>query len=158
MRWGMDTKLVNLLRDLHVASWFTFGSADTAISTLIGGKQGCKFGAAIFNSTFALAMEIILETMAEAGITLKLVQGPPPFWSEVPPSTGPDGAPCVDTGDAAYVDDEAFLLTAGSPAKLDLAIDVLLNIVEHVYGVLSFAMNFKAKKTECFLKYRGHGS
>ena len=79
LAWGMCPKVVRLFCNLHVVSWVTFGSCDTALSVLKGGRQGCKFGAAVFNSTFALAMQLIIEELSDLGLTVELRKGPPTF-------------------------------------------------------------------------------
>ena len=93
----MHPKIVRLLCNLHVASWFTFGFVDAAIAVFQGGRQGCKFGAAVFNSTFALAMRIISEELVEAGVALSLGQGPPNFWYR---SSSADANGAVEGGPA----------------------------------------------------------
>jgi hypothetical protein len=153
-QWGMPEKLVRLLQNLHVMSWFTYGEAETAVSVLIGGRQGCKFGAAVFNSTFALAATLLYETLSDAGVMLTLLQGPPTFWGQEPPV----GSPEVSSIDVCFVDDEAFFVTAASPRLLDLAVDVLLGAVDKIYGIMALQINLLPKKTEAFLLYRGHGA
>jgi len=50
LQWGVKPKAVRLLRNLHASSWFSYGDLETAIVVRVGGRQGCKFGAMIFNS------------------------------------------------------------------------------------------------------------
>ncbi|CAK0804335.1 unnamed protein product [Prorocentrum cordatum] len=156
LAWGMCPKVVRLLCNLHVISWVTFGSCDTALSVLKGGRQGCKYGAAVFNSTFALAMQLIIEELSDLGLTVKLWQGPPTFWDAASPADA-SGAMDVDSVDDAFVDDEAFFACASSPARLDAAIDKMLEVISSVYSLLALEMSFKPRKTEASLKYRGTG-
>ena len=46
--WGIDAKVLALIKNLHAAAWFSYGDMDTAITVRVGGRQGCKFGATIF--------------------------------------------------------------------------------------------------------------
>jgi len=156
LRWGMSPKIVRLLCNLHVVSWVTFGACDTALAVLKGGRQGCKYGAAVFNSTFALAMQLIIEELTDLGLTVKLRQGPPGFWDAASPADAPDAIP-VDAVDDAFVDDEAFFACARDPAGLDHVIDKMLSVISSIYGLLALEMSFKPKKTEAFVKYRGAG-
>jgi len=157
LRWGMSPKVVRLLCNLHVVSWITFGSCDTALAVLKGGRQGCKYGAAVFNSTFALAMQLILEELMDAGLTVKLRQGSPNFWDSSTPAAAPTAVE-VDAADDAFVDDEAFFACAKDAARLDVVIGKMLTVICRVYELLALEMSFKPKKTEAFLKYRGKGS
>ena len=114
------------------------------MSVLKDGRQRCKFGAAVFNSTFALAMQIISEELVEAGVALSLRQGPPNFWDRSSPADAP-GAVEVHAVDDAFVDDEAFYVCAATPAKLDRLIDKLLVIVPRAYDIFGVTMSFKPK-------------
>ena len=110
----------------------------------------------MFNSTFALAMQLIIEELTDLGLTVKLRKGPPCFWDANSPADMATAVP-VDAVDDAFVDDEAFFACAKDPARLDYVIDKMLSVISSVYGLLALEMSFKPKKTEAFVKYRGTG-
>ena len=116
--------------------------------------MGCKFGAAVFNSTFALAMQLMFEELRDFGITVKLRQGPSTF-RDIASSADASGAMDVDSVDDAFVDDEAFFACASSRVRFDAAVDKMLEVISSVHSLLALEMSFKPKKTEAFLKYRG---
>ena len=89
-KWGVDPKTIRLLKNMHAASWFSYGSVDEAIATRLGGRQGCKYGAAIFNSGFSLALVLLREALEEAGIVLRVDRCDGAFWGE---RTDADGGP-----------------------------------------------------------------
>lgn len=161
-QWGVDAKVIALLRNLHAKSWFSYGDLATAISVRVGGRQGCKYGATIFNSSYAVALMMMRDALLEAGIVMRLAPGTSEFWCDDGPAAehGDDGdeARSVPVVDAAFVDDECLMLTAASPALLDTAVDALLAIVHRIYKLLRLEVNWKPGKTECFLHYRGRGA
>ncbi|CAK0831026.1 unnamed protein product [Prorocentrum cordatum] len=57
--WDASPRAVRLLKNMHVQSWFSVGDLDSAIAVRVGGRQGCKFGACLFNSTFSVAFQMI---------------------------------------------------------------------------------------------------
>ena len=78
----------------------------------------------------------------------------------------PDGAfwraqdDCAGDGhehvvDSTFVDDEAIVLLAKTPEKLDETIHVTLEALFRIFGLLHLDINLAAGKTECFLTYRG---
>ncbi|CAK0811430.1 unnamed protein product [Prorocentrum cordatum] len=71
-QWGVSPKVIRLLKNLHAASWFSYGDVDTAIVARVGGRQGCKYGAMVFNGTFSLAVVLIRDALLDAGILLRL--------------------------------------------------------------------------------------
>ncbi|CAK0862941.1 unnamed protein product [Prorocentrum cordatum] len=108
----------------------------------------------VFNGTFSLAMVLIRDALLDAGILLRLRAGSPAFWDADPavPTADPEVVSLVD---AAFVDDERFMLTARLPEELDAAVDVVLHAVCDIYDRLNLTINWKAGKSECFLTYRG---
>ncbi|CAK0851528.1 unnamed protein product, partial [Prorocentrum cordatum] len=139
-QWGVSPKVIRLLKNTRAASWFSYGDCDTTVATLVGGRQGCKYGATVFNCTFSLAMVLIRDAVLDAGIILRLPKGRDAFWA--PPESGTDHA--EDTMlvvDAAFVDDECFILTAPRAADLDSAINAILTAVCNIYESVNLAIN-----------------
>jgi hypothetical protein len=71
-RWGVDPKVLALIKNLHASSWFSYGDIDSAIEVRVGGRQGCKFGATIFNSAYSIALFAIRDELSNAGIVVHL--------------------------------------------------------------------------------------
>ena len=70
-----------------------------------------------------------------------------------------EAAPCVPCVDVTFVDDEAVVLVAKTPATLDLHLQMTLQILVSVLeGRFAMTLNFKPGKSECMLKYRGVGT
>jgi hypothetical protein len=153
-KWGIPRKVINLIKNLHSRSWFSYGDLDSAITVRVGGRQGCKFGATIFNSAYSLALVMLRDDLLDAGVALRLKCGSTEFWNGQSSDAGDaeDDTPIVD---AAFVDDECIMLTASSPRALDIAINTLLKVIVRVYSILRLEINWKPGKTECFLRYRG---
>ena len=154
-QWGVDPKTVRLLRNMRAASWFSYGGVDEAVSTRVGGRQGCKFGACIFNSTFSVALIMVHDTLARAGVAMQLPSDAACPWTLAAP---PADAPAVDVLEKAFVDDTALMLVARTPELLDCAINVLLTTVQSFYRALNLETNWGEGKTEAFLVYRGQGA
>ena len=123
------------------------------MATRVGGRQGCKFGACLFNSTFSVALFMIHDVLVQAGIVLQVRCDDAAPWRPAPP--GADGVP-TNVLDAAFVDDTALILFAASSRLLDSAIETLLKHVQDHYTVLNLEINWNVGKTEAFLIYRGH--
>ncbi|CAK0879178.1 unnamed protein product, partial [Prorocentrum cordatum] len=154
-KWGVSPKVIRLLKNMHVQSWFSVGDLDTAIAVRLGGRQGCKYGACLFNSTFSVALQMIHDLVVDAGFALQLPCDSAPVWAKSRPA---DGVPMQDVVDVAFVDDTVLMLLAVSAKVLDRSIDGLLGFVLRFYRVLNLEINFQLGKTEAFLKYRGHGA
>ena len=142
-----------MIRNLHANSWFAYGSLDTAIVVRVGGRQGCKFGATIFNCAYAVGLGMLHAELLQANLVLRTQRCGKSMW-EAPAADG-DQENIID---ATFVDDECVLLTAASPVLLDKGIDKLLCALTRVFRLLRLEINWKPGKTECFLQYRGHGS
>ena len=81
------------------------------MATRVGGRQGCKFGACLFNSTFSVALFMIHDVLVQAGIVLQVRCDDAAPWRPAPP--GADGVP-VNVLDAAFVGDTVLTLRASS--------------------------------------------
>ena len=151
-QWGCDQKSMSLLNSLHDGAWFHYGDLSTCIKTLIGGRQGCKFGAMIFNGGYSLALFMLHKALLKDDVVLRVSRPGGAFW--LPPSSN-TGAQDVPVIDATFVDDDAIVLVAPTPRLLDHAISRLLEITVQVFSLLSLRINWKPGKSEAMLKYRG---
>ena len=114
-QWGVDQKVIALIRNLHANSWFAYGSLDTAIVVRVGGRQGCKLGAIALNSAYGVGLGIFHAEMLDAGIELQLRPSGTDFWG---PSQACHG--CTENSiDSILVDDECVLLSGKSSSVLD---------------------------------------
>ena len=73
-QWGVDDKVTAMIRALYSHSWFSYGTLDTAVTVRLGGRQGCNFGATIFNSCYSVALVMLMEVLVNAGVTMRLKQ------------------------------------------------------------------------------------
>ncbi|CAK0839438.1 unnamed protein product [Prorocentrum cordatum] len=125
VQWGVRAKVIRPLKNLHAAAWFSYGDVDAAIVARAGGRQGCKYGAVVFNGTFSLAMAFVRV----------------PGFLDADPA-GPNADPeVVSLVGAAFVDDEYVMLMARLPKELRAAIDVALRAVCDIYDRPSLAIN-----------------
>ena len=158
-QWGVDKKVIALLKNLHASSWFTYGEIDSAIAVRVGGRQGCKFGATIFNSVYSIALNMLRDALMDAGIVLRLkLKSGDVFWSSGGDDESDEGDETVPIIDVAFVDDECIMISSKSPSLLDRGINVLLSTVTKVYKILRLEINWRPGKTECFVRYRGKGA
>jgi len=150
-QWGIDDAVIETIKSLHANSFYAYGTLDSVIMAPRGGRQGCTFGAMIFNAVYAVALVEVHKALTLAGVTFKVVQG-----KETPWSNRDAQCPCsAEAVDATYVDDEAFVLLAKSPKLLDVAINVLLESLTTVFSKFCLDINWGRGKTEAMLKYRG---
>ena len=73
-QWGCDAKSVALLSSLHAGAWFQYGDLPTCIKTFVGGRQGLKFGAMVFNGGYTLALFMLNKALLTDDIVLKVAQ------------------------------------------------------------------------------------
>ena len=67
--------VVKLVSSLHDGSWFDIESESgmrTPIRTARGGRQGCRWGAIVFNYIYAKALREARSQLSEAGVVLEL--------------------------------------------------------------------------------------
>ena len=81
-RFGVDRGTRDIINEAHSMSWSRYGTSDTVIVQKRGGRQGCKLGALVFNSAYALALRVVQRMLAREGITLRLPSVQGPFWHE----------------------------------------------------------------------------
>ena len=98
------------------------------VVTAAGGRQGYKIGAMLFNLVYYVSLRALRKSLANAGVLLRIsVQQSDasclsPSYAKVGFGNS-DGVPVVE---ATYVDDEALVLSASTPAALLIAIKILL--------------------------------
>ena len=154
-QWGVDPKVVRLLKNMHVQSWFSCGDVDEAIATRIGGRQGCKYGSPIFNSTFSVALVLVHDALVNSDVVLHLANDGAAVWTPSPPCST---SPKTDVLDAAFVDDTVIILLSTSAKGLDSAIQILLSLLFRIYHLMNLEINLSPGKTEAILVYRGKGA
>ena len=102
--------------------------------------------------------------MRKAGIFITLgYDGPSPFWGQ---DKGWDGnvhdnhshSHIEKLADATFVDDQAIVLLAKTPKKLDSAISATLHIIVEVFRKFCLVVNWAPGKSEGLLRYRGSGA
>ena len=150
---GTHPHIIELLRSLHTQSWFKFGSHDSILVTQKGGRQGCRFGGKLFNLAYAKALKEVVSEIQKDGIaiTLKLASGCAP-WAALEPEPTDASVPIVEV---TFVDDEAILLTARSPAVLDKHLARVLDALCRVFRKYNMHINWNKGKTEALIVYRG---
>jgi hypothetical protein len=153
-QWQVDPKVEALVRGLHTKAWFRVGDNESVVVTATGGRQGCKLGGIIFISVYEQALEQVRQRLRTAGIVLVLKgAGAEPFWSSDDGTWDTSDTPVVEV---TYVDDEAAVVVAPSPAALDIAIDILLRSYVEVFSDYGLVINWHKGKSEALLVYRGH--
>ena len=122
-----------------------------------GGRQSCKFRSTIFNSAYAVALFAIRDKVLCDGMVLRVKMPSDALWcgDGEPASFDDDGVPIIDV---AFVDDECVMVAAASPALLDEAINVVLEVVTRIFGLARFEINWKPGKTACLLRCRGRNA
>lgn len=151
------------MRNLHASSWFSYGDLETAICVRVGGRQGCKFEATVFNSTYAVALLALRDSLLDDGIVLRMHDCNEASFFGV--GVDFDAATMFDPKekevhalDAAFVDDEAIAILARSPLQLDKAVGQMLNHIVRICAEMWLDIKWKPGKTEAFIRYRGQGA
>ena len=150
-RINTDPEIVQVIRSLHIGFWFQFKESDTILCAKIGGIQGCKTGAIIFNLFYARSLKLLqcVCVLCNHGIVLHVRQQPGPFWHSTNEQTqnekykveqSPEYVPFAD---ATFVDDIAIFLRWMSAIKLLEAIAFLLHNLVEVFEGSGFVINFR---------------
>ncbi len=153
-----DPKVAMLVNALHSGTWFRIGDLSQVILVSKGSRQGCKLGSLIFNFIYARALKYLQARLVEKDVLLKL-----PFRARGTPwhhNALPDEGHAVDhiVFDTTYVDDEAILLAAPSPAELDKRVGIMLEELVATFSRFKLTINWDKGKTEALLVYRGDGA
>ena len=153
-QWGVEEPCIVLLRTLHVGSWFSVGQLTSAVKYVLGGRQGCKVGAAMFNGAYDIPLAILNSTLEADGTALKLKRVGDAF------STSPSGTSdkTVTVLDSAFIDDEFIATLALSAEQLAAPIPVMLDRLVNVFANFGLSMTWKPGITECVIRLRGRRS
>jgi len=140
---GVPAKLKALICALHSCTWFQADGAATFGITASGGRQGCKLGADIFNSCYALALYELISAPEAEGITTKISAPSSPFWSN---GNGTATNIHAQILEIAFVDDLGIVLFATSPRVLFKALDFLLASLSSIFKNHLMTINFAKGK------------
>ncbi|CAK0793594.1 unnamed protein product [Prorocentrum cordatum] len=151
-QWNVDPKVTSLVARLHEGSWFSHGSLDTVARSHKGGRQGCIFGATVFNAGYSVPIKMLHEEMRRKGITLRVRSGEKAFRGTTE-DEGEEAATEEEIIDATFVDDECIALVAASPQLLDRAIQTLLEVLCRLFRLCAMVINWAPGKTECMLRH-----
>ena len=121
-----------------------------------GGRQGCKVGGIISNSTYEQALCKVRGSLQEANVVLVLKSSSSqPFWSS---DDGTWDTADVDVVEVTFVDDEAAVVLAPSPKALDAEIECLLSAYVEAFSDYGLSINWNKGKSEALLAYRGRNA
>ena len=151
--------VLHLLRDLHDGTWFQLDGG-YLIETNLGSRQGCKFGAVIFNLMYCRALDDLRLALRNEGLLSVFSYCPDAApWCHM--ACKKDGTPLVtetyEMCDITYVDDECLCLDAGSNDELLEKLPRVLDIMQSVFTCHFLELNWKPLKTECVLRLVGRG-
>ena len=133
--------VLHLLRDLHDGTWFQLDGG-YLIETNLGSRQGCKFGAVIFNLMYCRALDDLRLALRNEGLLSVFSYCPEAAqWCHM--ACKKDGTPLVtetyEMCDITYVDDECLCLDAGSNYELLEKLPRVLDIMQSVSRVISLS-------------------
>ena len=84
-RAGVDPDVVTLLTSLHESSWFAAQDSESFLVASRGGRQGCKFGAKVFNVVYS---ELSTKSTGDKGLRASVSPYDLPaedlFWATLP--------------------------------------------------------------------------
>ena len=152
--------VLHLLRDLHDGTWFQLDGG-YLIETNLGSRQGCKFGAIIFNLMYCRALDDLRLALRNENLLSAFDYYPDAApWCHM--ACKKDGTPLVASSyemcDITYVDDECLCLDAGSNDELLEKLPKALDIMQSVFTSHFLELNWKPLKTECVLHLVGRGT
>ena len=151
--------VLHLLRDLHDGTWFQL-DVGYLIETNLGSRQGCKFGAIIFNLMYCRALDDLRCALRNEGLLSVFEYYPAAPWCHM--ACKKDGTPLVASSyemcDISYVDDECLCLDAGTNDELLEKLTKALDVMQCVFTRHFLELNWKPLKTECVLRLVGRGT
>ena len=150
-RWGVPLEVVTLLRNLHAGAWFKVADLETAISSRLGGRQGCKVGALIFNSIYSESIRELHGAMDRLGMSLWLPQATAAFWGEAPELCSAE----IPVRDCTFVDDECIFVVKRTACQVQHCAPALIRILSTVFNSFGLNLNWNPGKTEGMLSMRG---
>ena len=159
---GAPSAIVAMVNSLHDGAWFRLPGDRSYISTIAGGRQGCKLGALIFNLIYSLALHDFRQEARRQGLVLNIKVKDSPFWGQGSEDLywSTDRAPEDKNADSecfevTYVDDEAAFWACKSAASLTKYAPMFMNILVASYKRFGFNINWDKGKTEAFISLRG---
>ena len=117
-----------------------------------GGRQGCRFGGKIFNTSYAVALYEFRDQLREYGVETRMHRNNGMSIWQGPSDVKNDTVPVVDV---TFVDDEAIVIMASVPATLNKYVDLALKMLIQTFEKYNILINWKRGKTEAMFAYRG---
>ena len=148
--------LVELVANLHTHTWFALSPEGRIIVTKRGSRQGCRFGALIFNIVYSVALLGLRQKLGKLSVTLHAEcepSGPP--WAHQP---GAYPTMQVPAADVTYVDDEAILIVADTAESLNAKLSQVAAAAHETMAAHGMLLNWKPGKSEAILMWRGAGA
>ena len=136
--------LVRLVDTLHTNAWFKLDAEGRLVVTRRGSRQGCRFGALIFNCCYAKSLKELEAELTPLGVRLvqTIVKDGPP-WAHQITAEQRDALSQEEVHECTYVDDEALLLVAPSCAKLAEALPKIVSITDKVTRPHGMVVNWE---------------
>ena len=63
---GVHPRVIQLVCHLHVSSWATYGSLESAIIVKVGGRQGCVFGSTVCFGSHGIERRVVEQWCRDA--------------------------------------------------------------------------------------------
>ena len=143
-RWGVCPKCEALLCSLHSKSTARYGDHEEVIVTSAGGRQGCKVGSVIFNTTYAVAIPELQKRLCDPRVVLRLSLREGPFWATA--QLG-QTVSIENVLDATFVDDECLIFLARLPRVLSRNIETVIAIPVDIFATFQMQINWNAGKS-----------
>ena len=115
---GVHSRVIQLVCNLHASSWVTYGSLESAIIVMVGGRRGCVFGSMVFNTPCALALMALNDELMNRGVEMRIHDGN--ITNETSDSSCEEVHHVLDV---TFVDDECIMLAADDSRPLADAIE-----------------------------------
>ena len=149
--YDLHPGVLHLLRDLHDGTWFQLDGG-YLIETNRRSRQGCKFGAIIFNLMYCRALDDLRCALRNEGLLSVFEYYPDAApWCHM--ACKKDGTPLVASSyemcDITYADDECLCLDAGTNDEFLEKLPKDLDIIQGVFPSHFLELNWTPLKTEC---------
>ncbi|CAK0801015.1 unnamed protein product [Prorocentrum cordatum] len=142
--------------NLHKDTWFALSPEGKVIRTTRGSRQGCRFGALIFNIVYSVALGELRAALDKINLTFaaECEPGGPP-WAHQP---GAFPTHTVPVGEVTYVDDEAVLIVGEDNASLNRNVALVAEAAHTTMEKHGMQLNWKPGKSEALIMWRGKGA
>ena len=151
--------LQDLIRELHARSWVSSKGCERVIQLGQGTKPGDPLGDIIFLFAMRSALQRIRDDRRSRGrvwsVPIYPLESPVPLTSIRRDELGKPRF--VDLSDVSYMDDATFPLVCDTAEQLASELPKLLDIVELVFAMKRFCLDFSCGKTEVIFLPRGPG-